>query len=142
MTESLRLDVPHTIGEVARYAGWPKQRMRRWLLIQHAKHPDLRILERKTVVRNVHAKSGEMCETGPWMVPSVLNLQKIWPEFGKKTFTAEDVEKLRDQVKNLDRQCVSLRARLRKSEEVQRKLEQVIEFLATNVAALAEKSLG
>ena len=99
---NLPLDRPLPISELAKHADMKIHRMRRWLFRLQKKHPDAEILTR---VEN------------RWMVLSLARLQEFWPDFGKRFFSAADVEVMATEVKDLKRDLRAAQARIRKLEQ-------------------------
>lgn len=109
--KELPLDRPLPLPDLARHCGVTTHYLRRWVMQLQKKHPEDRILIRV----------GER-----WMVPSLSVLRKHWPDFGKKFFTADEVERLVDENKQLRRDMRALAARVRKVEQLASNLAKVV----------------
>lgn len=94
---TVRLDTPRPLVEIARIAGVSYWSIRRHLLALD-----------KELHGTLLTKRWGPKHHQPRYYCNLASLRKVWPDFGKKFATAEDLDQLREEVSEVQRNTVLL----------------------------------
>lgn len=117
----LPIDVPISIRELAKRTGTNAKTLLDRLRMTQRRHPHLKIL--------VKLNESESPAGHRYALANVATLRETpeWANFGMPFVGPEEYERLALELKALKTEVNSLRARLRKSEEVSRRFAEVVD---------------